>query len=319
MLSAAVKRLSESVRDERELGLVFRQLDYAFGKRRPGQRRTVRLVAVSLPFTTQLEARLTQANTHILILAAGRGSRLGVLGAETPKWLLPIREQTIAEHQLAALSVNGLSAEANGATVGSMRVVTGHAADAIERFLEEGQTGASPLYNEDYARLNNWYSLLVGLRALPEDPTTGVIVVNADLFAPRSWMTSFVADATNSSSEALIAVDLQRQLTDESMKVSARSENGLQLERIGKIGVEQPVGEYVGMLMARGSVLQRLRTMLESFEGRPEAADCWYEHAVGLTAAEGSQWQLWPTPDSNWVEIDDDADYASALALANRA
>jgi len=38
--------------------------------------------------------------THVLVLAAGEGSRLGALGAETPKWLLGAGERTIADRRL---------------------------------------------------------------------------------------------------------------------------------------------------------------------------------------------------------------------------
>ena len=39
--------------------------------------------------------------THVIVLAAGKGSRLGALGAETPKWLLQVGEATIAEFPAA--------------------------------------------------------------------------------------------------------------------------------------------------------------------------------------------------------------------------
>jgi hypothetical protein len=105
------------------------------------------------------------------------------------------------------------------------------------------------------------------------------------------------------------------------MKVSARDDGGPMplLERIGKVEVDDPVGEYVGMLMARGSVLTALTEMLASFEGDPEAVNQWYEGAVGRTAAVGVPWNVWATPTSNWVEIDDDTDYSTAEQLAQRA
>jgi hypothetical protein len=54
---------------------------------------------------------------------------------------------------------------------------------------------------------------------------------------------------------------------------------------------------------------------LESYEGVPEAANNWYEHAIGDSAAGGVPWIVWPTPDSRWIEIDDEADYESALGM----
>ena len=42
----------------------------------------------------------------------------------------------------------------------------------------------------------------------------------------------------------------------------------------------------------------------------------WYEQAVAHTAHDGARWQLWATPDSRWVEIDDDLDHEAAALLA---
>ena len=53
------------------------------------------------------------------------------------------------------------------------------------------------------------------------------------------------------------------------MKVSVAAGDERRLEAIGKTGIENPVGEYVGMLAARGQMLAEFRAALESFEGRP--------------------------------------------------
>jgi choline kinase len=252
---------------------------------------------------------------HVIILAAGRGSRLGALAEDRSKWLLEVEGGTIAERQLAALRDPALS---NGSSaVGTALVVTGHASDATERFLRShGDACVRAVHNPDYATLNNWYSLLVGLREIPCADGDRVVVLNADLFAEPAWIASFLSDSARTGAEALIAVDLERALTDESMKVAAQ---GDLLERIGKVEVDEPVGEYVGMLMARGRALADLRRTLEGFVGRDDAIDRWYEAAVGITAQRGTPWTVWATPSSDWVEIDDDADYERARSLSCRS
>jgi choline kinase len=250
---------------------------------------------------------MTPARVHVVILAAGRGSRLGALSHSTPKWLLEVGGATIADRHLAA--VDGASA----------LVVTGHACERIEAFVgSRGDSEVRLVHNPEYARLNNWYSLLVGLRSLPCGEDDRVVVLNADLFAEPDWISAFLRASAVTREESLIAVDVERELTDESMKVSVKpsSNGGPQLlERIGKVGVDEPVGEYVGMLMARGRVLAALRRTLESFVGRPAAVDQWYEGAVGITALDGEPWSVWATPSGAWVEIDDDGDYESAREL----
>lgn len=253
---------------------------------------------------------------HVVVLAAGRGRRLGVLGDDTPKWLLDIGGRTIAEHQLAALAeVKRLSP----GLIRSVRVVVGHAASAVERFVvDRNLRDVELVFNPAWEELNNWYSLLRALHSLPGGAGESVVVFNGDLLAAPDWFAQFILDCDTVRSESLIGVDTQRPLTDESMKVSVtkgdRAGNVL-LDRIGKVGVEDPAGEYVGVFMVRDQARGALRAMLDSFVGSEAAADHWYEEAIGRTARQGIPWVVWPTPDSKWIEIDDEADYSAAMRM----
>ncbi|MDQ4048644.1 MAG: NTP transferase domain-containing protein [Actinomycetota bacterium] len=244
------------------------------------------------------------APVHVVVLAAGCGSRLGELGGETPKWLREVGGRTRADRQLEGI----LGA---GEAVASINVVAGHAAHAIEDALADRAEEVRVVSNPEFAELNNWWSLLLGLRELPGDGP--VVVVNADLLADPADVASFVRAAAGGDADALLAVDLERPLTDESMKVACAADGAL--DRIGKVGVDSPVGEYIGMLAARGAALRALRAELERFVGREAAANEWYEAAVAATAAAGVRWQVWPTPSTAWVEIDDDDDLDAARAL----
>src|SRR4051812_21547868 len=212
------------------------------------------------------EATMPDGTTHVVILAAGKGQRLGPLTEETPKWLLDVGGRTIAERQLEAIR---RATDRLSGSLAPVRVVSGHAADTLERWLEQRDGHQlDVLHNVDYARLNNWYSVLLALRSFPAESNDRFVLFNGDLFAHPEWMAQFVIDAAAAEEESLIAVDLERNLTDESMKVAvdqSREGAAATLRLIGKVGVDHPVGEYVGMLMARGSVLHRFREMLESF------------------------------------------------------
>jgi choline kinase len=246
-----------------------------------------------------------QIPLHVVVLAAGRGSRLGAVGDATPKWLLPVGGRTIADRHLAGF------AEA-GDAVASVAVVTGHAAADIEAALAERDEAVAVIHNPEYAEINNWWSVLRALRELPDEGP--VVIVNADLLVDPGVVAGFLRACAGGDSDALVAVDFARRLTDESMKVE-QGEDG-RLTRIGKVGLDAPVGEYIGMLMARGDALRAFRASLESFVGRDECVNEWYEGAVGRTAADGAAWHLWPVPSGDWVEIDDDADLHAAEAMA---
>jgi choline kinase len=239
----------------------------------------------------------------IVILAAGRGSRLAAIGDDRPKWLLEVGGQTIADRQLAALDL--LPPEA----LRSVTVVTGHAADALAD-VPLGPVG-SLLHNELYLTYNNWYSVLVALRALPDDAR--VVVMNGDLCAAPEWLAAFLQACLDTDEQGMLGIDFDRHLTDESMKVSRGADGELLL--IGKHAFPDPVGEYVGLLMASGDVLTAFRAQLEAFELDQDHANQWYEGAVGLTAAAGVRWFLGATPDSSWVEIDDLDDLARAESM----
>jgi choline kinase len=247
----------------------------------------------------------TTACAHVVVLAAGRGSRLGGLGEETPKWLLQVGDRTIADRHLEGI------AEA-GDAVASVHVVVGHAAGAIEAWLAERSEEVGVVMNPEFAEINNWWSVLRALRELPDDGP--VAVINSDLLVSPAAVAAFLRDLAGGEHEAMLAVDLERRLTDESMKVSSRPDSTL--DRIGKVGIEDPVGEYIGILAARGAALRALREKLESFVDDPASVNEWYEGAVGRCAAEGVDWHIWPVPAGDWVEIDDDADYRTAQALA---
>src|SRR5213078_1962422 len=180
------------------------------------------------------------------------------------------------------------------------------------------EPGLALVDNPTFDELNNWHSLLLALQALAGSDRAAdrVVVFNADLLAHPHWFARFLLDSADpAAGDALIAVDTVRPLTDESMKVSLRDDAPELLSAIGKVGVAGPVGEYVGMFMVRGAARERLRTTLETYIGSDEAVDHWYEHAIGETARDGASWRVWPTPDSEWIEIDDEADYAAALRM----
>jgi choline kinase len=244
------------------------------------------------------------APVHVVVLAAGRGSRLSQ-GAERPKWLLEVAGRPLAERHL-----DGIAEAAEAGAVASTAVVVGHEAEAIEAFAA-ARGDLRIVRNPEFAELNNWWSLLRALRELPDDGP--VAVINADLLLEPEHVRDFLLDAAASRDEATICVDLERELTDESMKVSRRDDGSL--ARIGKVEIDDPAGEYIGMLMARDAALAAVRAALERFVGHPESADEWYEGAVGRTAGDGVAWRIWPMPSGDWVEIDDDADLARAEAI----
>jgi|KBSSwiStaDraftv2_1062776.scaffolds.fasta_scaffold110301_2 choline kinase len=248
-----------------------------------------------------------------VVLAAGRGSRLDDAGYSGPKWLLPVGDLRIADHQCAGLGA--------AFTPGDRAlVVTGFATQDVVAFLAEQAVipAAEPLTNEYWDDRNNWYSLLVALEQLSaEQWQGGVVVVNSDLCARAGLFTAFVEQARRIGTEqGILAVDLVRELTDEAMKVAAvHDTDGARCIGIGKVGVPDPVGEYIGLAALPPARWHQLIEVLRGFQ-HSERHDEWYEAGFRVLMQDGGPgFAVWPTPDSNWVEVDDGADWSRAVAM----
>jgi choline kinase len=241
---------------------------------------------------------------HVVVLAAGVGSRLSGT-ATRPKWLTPVGPTTIAASQLSGLdALAGLDI--------TVDVVTGHGADLVGATVADRPETAT-LHNPQYATLNNWWSVLLAVRHRRATGRTGAMVVlNSDLWAPSAWFTAAVATLAEQPTPALV-VDTARPLTDEAMKVAAAHGR---VTAIGKVGVDDPVGEYTGALVVPEADLPGYEKALQSFVGDPDRANAWYEHAVGVSLDLGLDWRLVEAPSPTWVEIDDDTDLETARRLA---
>ncbi len=245
----------------------------------------------------------------VVVLAAGVGSRLAAVGLAGPKWLLEVAGRTIADHQLAALA-------AAGDAVGSVVVVTGFEADRVVAAVR-GRSAAPPVEfvrNEGYAARNNWWTLALGLRHLLAAGHPGpVVILNSDLVPGSGLLEDFVRAASTMTADALLAVDEQRPLTAEAMKVTGTQSAGrLAIEAIGKVGVDRPLGEYVGVAALNTQAVGPMLALLEEHERDPARHDLWYDLAFGRLAADGHAVLGWSAGDRLWVEVDDLGDLDAA-------
>lgn len=241
----------------------------------------------------------------VVILAAGLGSRLQAGGAR-PKWLLELgAAQPVARHQLDSIPSGEGAAPV---------VVTGHGAHHVGTFTRTVPRPRIHLEHDPrFADHNNWYSLLLGLRRLEDLQWRGaVVVLNGDLVAPAAWVADFLA-GPHPVDHGVLAVDVQRELTGEAMKVRVASSGCIQ--QIGKVGVARPTGEYLGLAALTGEAVRAVRAVLEDFVGRPEYSDEWYERAFQLAIEQDVPFVPWRVPGSDWVEIDDHDDLCRATAL----
>lgn len=239
--------------------------------------------------------------TTALVLAAGLGTRLRAV-TSGPKWLVPVGDTTPMDEQLAALA-------ATDSVDRVVAVVSGDTTGIRARLESLGRLDVELVDNADAHRWNNWSSALIGLDHIGDD---SVVLLNSDLFARRSWLAEGLATIVETPSAALL-IDGEKELTDEAMRVAGEDS----ITAIGKVGVDDPVGEYVGMAWWPRGTARSLRSILDGYRHRSDAAQNWYEHGIDADIVAGTRYARVATPSSEWVEIDNEADHRLALRLVD--
>lgn len=119
-----------------------------------------------------------------LILAAGRGTRLGALTKMVPKCMITINGYRLIELMLARLDARGID---------RVVLVVGHAADTLRTLLGEKYRGVRMCYvvNPLYATTNNISSLLLAGSHLAADDT---VLIESDLIFEQSVLDACLDD-----------------------------------------------------------------------------------------------------------------------------
>jgi choline kinase len=240
-----------------------------------------------------------------IVLAAGAGRRLAPLTDDLPKTLLPVDgDTTILDIALSNLAAVGLE---------EVAVITGFASHQIDSRVGElerrHRVKISLIWNERALEWNNAYSLWCAREHFPR----GVLLANGDTVHPPSVEEALLA--ARGDHELLIAVDQEKPLGEEEMKVHLSPE-GL-LERINKaLDPAGAHGEYIGLTLIEPPAADGLADALRTtFERDPQL---YYEDGFQEYADRGGRVGIAPIGDAEWVEVDDAADLARAREVACR-
>jgi choline kinase len=238
-----------------------------------------------------------------VVLAAGAGRRLGPLTERFPKTLLEIDggRRTILDIVLANLRRAGLE---------NVVVVVGFAAERVEERvaqLEQRHGVRIELVLNDRAEeWNNAYSLWLARAWFGE----GVLLVNGDTVHPSSVETILL---TSSDADIVLAVDREKQLGAECMKVLL-SEDG----RVRTINKAVPLadahGEYIGVARIAPAAGPAVAAALEATWRRDPSL--YYEDGFQELVDRGGVVHAASIGAVEWVEVDDGADLARAREIA---
>lgn len=119
-----------------------------------------------------------------IILAAGKGSRLGKHTKENTKCMLELHGEKLIDYALKSLVKNGVT---------KVVMVVGYQRDNLMEYLGESAHGATISYvvNEDYDTTNNIYSLYLARDFLLQDDT---LLLESDLIFDDNIITNLLAD-----------------------------------------------------------------------------------------------------------------------------
>lgn len=227
------------------------------------------------------------ANLRALILAAGRGSRLGESGDAVPKPLLEIGRRRLIEHQLDALADAG---------IGPVHMVIGYGSDEIREIVGRR---AEFVVNTRWEATNSLYSFRLGKEQVDGD----MLLLNCDvLFSPQ------ILERLLDHPGSALAIDSSSGTAREQMKV--RLEGGRVVGMSKDLPVEDSSGENVGIIKLTADdaamALDHARRLLD--DGHEKS---WVGSAIAQLARERDLRTV-DVAGLPWVEIDFPVDLAKA-------
>lgn len=241
-----------------------------------------------------------------MVLAAGAGRRLRPYTDTLPKALIAVDgDTTILDIALSNLASVGLD---------QVVVVVGYAADVVRSRrgdLERRHGVTLDLVDNPRAEeWNNAYSMWLVCDRMAE----GALMLNGDTVHPVSVEKTLLAE--RSGSGLLLAVDTEKRLAEEEMKVHV--DDGGLLTRINKaLDPAEAYGEYIGATLIEPDAVPALADALQAtWEHDP---DLYYEDGYQEMVDRGARIRTAAIPaGTEWVEVDDHRDLARAQEIACR-
>ena len=196
-----------------------------------------------------------------LIIAAGKGKRLGEYTKDLPKTLLPVAGKPIIDHQLDALAANGIT---------DIAIVKGYLADTIQR-----DAIGTTFINDDFENNNILASMMYAAEFLDDD----VIVSYSDIIYSKDVVATLI-DAPHDIT-AVVDTDWRGRYTDRHDHPESEAEKALfepdtaRAHKFGKVIDASPenIGEFIGLYKLSKAGAQTFRDAYRAakaeFDGKP--------------------------------------------------
>lgn len=228
-----------------------------------------------------------------IIMAAGKGSRLGSLTNDGPKSFVEIKGKRLIEYNLRMLLKYGIT---------DITIVTGYKSEAFECYTASPYH-AKLVFNPFFEMVNVLGSFFIGQGQLHGD----FIYMHADTLCDFSIFEQLLA----SNADLTLPVDF-KDCDEEAMKV--RIEKGRIVEINKTMPLEVAAGEFIGIAKLSKAILSDLRQEV-SLLMKEKAFNAYFEAAIqGLVNKAKFEVRPIPTNGSFWTEVDFPEDYERAVA-----
>ena len=240
----------------------------------------------------------------IIILAAGRGTRLMPLTRNTPKPLIDIGNgYTLLERQLDGIMESGV--------VDEVILVIGYLSEQIEakvKKIHEDGLKIKTIYNPFFDVSNNLISLWLAMSEM----TTDFMITNGDnLFDPEI----FSELVSNHNNGIALAISKKEHYDTDDMKVSLSS--GYLTEVNKTILTANTDAESPGLAIVKGDLSCKLFcNNLDQLIRKPESRHNYWLEFFNYTIANGNVINTWEIPlGMNWQEVDFHLDVNKVIEL----
>ncbi|MBL7147245.1 MAG: phosphocholine cytidylyltransferase family protein [Nanoarchaeota archaeon] len=222
----------------------------------------------------------------IILLSAGKGTRMMPLTKNTPKCLLPVSDGiSVLEHQLEVIQKT---------KVKDVVLVIGYLAEQIETKIKpfEKDLNIHIVYNPFYDVSNNLVSLWMARHHMDND----FMIINGDNI--------FGVDTLNkileSSKDTTMVVTKKGEYDEDDMKVIIEDNKVLQ---IGK-DIEKANGESVGIIKFQNGANQRIKKTLDNMMRSKESFNIFYLAAIQKMINDRHEINFVNIEPHAWAEID---------------
>ncbi|MCS1408878.1 MAG: Bifunctional IPC transferase and DIPP synthase [Verrucomicrobia subdivision 3 bacterium] len=237
-----------------------------------------------------------------VILAAGCGRRIQGL-TERPKILLPIRGESLLERHLRIQKAVGIE---------RVVIVVGYEKEQIFAAVETCFEKPEVVFveSEDFRTKGNGYSLWLGLQRV----SGGALVFDGDLFYDETILVRFLRKG--GSSAVLIGpgnlddVECAKALVDARGMVRKTVDKRLFTE--AELKGYRFAGEAIGVLRFDRERARALQELLQEFLNETGNIGLNWEHPLNRFLLRHDL-SGYIEPSDQWLEIDDEADYQTAL------